>query len=272
MKFTHTLRTSLFFAVLAFTVGLITPIWAKDPSPPAKDSASVKESPPICNRTIKVQVVALDRPWMWNRLGASQPGGMIYALARDVVRGSDKPGENAPPLLKEDGELKSIEGELMGLCGKVRLRDDKRARPLVLRANKGDCLVITFVNLLSPQPVMEQTKNAPTIGNPPKSAATRWAGINSTGMDLVESINSDASWVGKNSNSLAKNGEMKTYKWYAKEEGTFLLYSGADNEIGYQANQGLFGAIHVEPEGAEWYRSQITHDDLVQATLAQGDL
>jgi len=272
MKFTHTLRTCLFFAILAFTVGLITPILAKDPPTRAKDSAPVKESPPLCNRTIKVQVVALDQPWMWNRLGASQPGGMIYALARDVVRNSDKPGENAPPLLKEDGELKSIEGELMGLCGKVRLRDDKRARPLVLRANKGDCLVITFVNLLSPQPVMEQTKNAPTIGNPPKSAATRWAGINSTGMDLVETINSDASWVGKNSNSLAKNGEMKTYKWYAKEEGTFLLYSGADNEIGYQANQGLFGAIHVEPEGAEWYRSQITHDDLTQATLAQGDL
>ena len=40
----------------------------------------------------------------------------------------------------------------------------------------------------------------------------------------------------------------------------------------YQANQGLFGAIHVEPEGAEWYRSQITHDDLVQATLTKADL
>lgn len=276
MKLTHTLRTCLFFSILAFTVGLISPAPAKSPTPAKVSPTPAKVSPPpakyvapTCNRTIKVQVVALDQPWMWNRLGASQPGGMIYALARDVVK-----NEDGKPLLKEDGdgELKSIESELMPLCGKVRLDDKKRARPLVLRANKGDCIVITFANLLSTQPVLQQA-HAPTMSATDlRSAATRWAGLNSTGMDLVDDINSDASWVGKNSNSLAKNGEIKTYKWYAKEEGTFLLYSGADNEIGYQANQGLFGAIHVEPEGAEWYRSQITHDDLVQATLTQGDL
>jgi len=278
MKLTHTLRTGLFFAILALTVGLISPARAKNsPTPakvsprpakvsptPAKESPAAKDSAPICNRTIKVQVVALDQPWMWNRLGASQPGGMIYALARDVVKSAD--GKPLPD------DLKSLKPtELGSLCGYVRLRDDKRARPLVLRANKGDCLEITFVNLLSPQPVMEQAN----AQNP-----TRWAGLNSTGMELVGSIDSDASWVGKNANSLAKNGEIKIYRWYAKEEGTFLLYSGADMEGGpfrnqgaaYQANQGLFGAIHVEPEGAEWYRSQITHDDLVQATLRQDDL
>ena len=263
MKLIHTLRTCLFFAILVSTVGLISHALAQvSPAPKKVSPAPPKNSAPICNRTIKVQVVALDQPWMWNRLGASQPGGMIYALARDVERNSDKPGED--PLLKEDGELKSIESELLGLCGKVRLRDDKRARPLVLRANKGDCLEITFANLLSPQPVMEQTKNAQ---NP-----TRWAGLHATGMELVGDKNSDSSWVGTNENSLAKNGELKTYKWYAVEEGTFLIYSAADMDSQYQANQGLFGAIHVEPEGAEWYRSQITHYDLVQATLTKADL
>jgi hypothetical protein len=300
MKLTPTLRTCLSLTILASTAGLIPDALAQKSPPPKKVSpapakvsptpkkvssapaeisatpakvsrapataspAVTQDSPALCNRTIKVQVVALDQPWMWNRLGAAQPGGMIYALARDVV------GKDGP--LPDD--LKSLKpAELTALCGWVRLRDEKRARPLVLRANKGDCLEITFVNLLSPLPVMEQ-KNAPTVPNtnPSKPAATRWAGLNSTGVELVGDINSDSSWVGKNANSLAKNGELKTYKWYAKEEGTFLLYSGADNEIGYQANQGLFGAIHVEPEGAEWYRSQITHDDLVQATLTQGDL
>ena len=166
---------------------------------------------------------------MWNRLGAAQPGGMIYALARDVVKSAD--GKPLPD------DLKSLKpAELKPLCGYVRLRDDKRARPLVLRANKGDCLEITFANLLSPQPVMEQTN----AQNP-----TRWAGLNSTGMELVgetigdiAGINSASSWVGKNANSLAKNGEIKTYRWYAKEEGTFLLYSGADMEGGPLPHQG----------------------------------
>lgn len=300
MKLTHTLRTCLVFAILLLTAGLISHALAQGPpkkvspapkkvspapkkvSPaPAKASPApakvspapakvspapkkiaptpVKDSPPVCNRTIKVQVIALDQPWMWNRLGASQPGGMIYALARDVV---SKDGA-----LPDD--LKSLQAtDLTALCGKVRLRDDKRARPLVLRANKGDCLEITFVNLLSTEPALATSDLVLKKFPPP----TRWAGLNATGMELVGDISSDSSWVGKNANSLAKNGELKTYKWYAVEEGTFLIYSGADMDSGYQANQGLFGAIHVEPEGAEWYRSQITHYDLVQATLTKGDL
>ena len=130
MKLIQTLRTCLFFAILVSTVGLISHALAQVSPAQKKVSPAPKNSAPICNRTIKVQVVALDQPWMWNRLGASQPGGMIYALARDVVRNSDKPGEKPQSLLKEDGdgELKSIKSELLSLCGKVRLDDKKRAR------------------------------------------------------------------------------------------------------------------------------------------------
>ncbi len=35
-------------------------------------------------------------------------------------------------------------------AGEVRLRDGKRFRPIVLRVNEGDCLVINFTNLLAP--------------------------------------------------------------------------------------------------------------------------
>ena len=35
------------------------------------------------------------------------------------------------------------------VAGNVRLRSDKRPRPIVLRMNSGDCLRITFTNLLS---------------------------------------------------------------------------------------------------------------------------
>src|SRR5260370_24346104 len=50
------------------------------------------------------------------------------------------------------------------------------------------------------------------------------------------------------------------------------MYRPSDMESGEQAQAGVFGAINIEPEGAEWYRSQVTHDDLEQATLTEGDL
>jgi hypothetical protein len=154
--------------------------------------AVAEESSFVCHRTIKAQVIALDQPWMWNRLGAAQPGGMIYALRGDVVKmdGSELPD---PAKLPPD--------ELQKLIGNVRLRDEKRARPLVLRANKGDCLEITFWNLLSPGPPAGAVYN-PTyrpsvqadvdisrrLDVSAASAATRWAGIHATGIELVDSI------------------------------------------------------------------------------------
>ncbi|HEY5669583.1 MAG TPA: hypothetical protein VIS10_06255, partial [Anaerolineales bacterium] len=38
-----------------------------------------------CVRTITADIVALDQPFYYNRLGAIQANGMMYALARDVV-------------------------------------------------------------------------------------------------------------------------------------------------------------------------------------------
>jgi hypothetical protein len=89
---------------------------------------------PVCARTIKADVVALDQAIMYNRLGTVNPGGMIYALKRDVVA---------------IDPLKGI------VAGNVRLRSTKRPRPIVLRMNSGDCLRITFTNLLSPSPLSD---------------------------------------------------------------------------------------------------------------------
>src|SRR5271165_5059184 len=254
--------------------------------------AMTEDSSFVCNRTVKAQVVALDQPWMWNRLGAAQPGGMIYALYGDVVNNWD--GSELP----DPYNLSADERENLAkrLTGNVRLRDDKRARPLVLRANKGDCLEITFWNLLNPEPkagssydpklrplVQQAQDRLAPLDLTSNSSPTRWAGIHAMGIELVGSIGSDASWVGANPNSLTnprdKNpsgvvlpGQTLVYRWYAAEEGTFLVYSPADMESGQQAQAGLFGAINVEPEGAEWYRSQVTHDDLDQATLTEDDL
>jgi len=92
---------------------------------------------PPCERVIKANVVALDQAYYNNRLGAFQAGGMIFALRRDVVS-TVAPGGPLTP-------------------GKVMLRPDKRPRPIVLRANAGDCLQISFQNLLG---------NLPEVFNP----------------------------------------------------------------------------------------------------------
>ena len=69
----------------------------------------------VCLRTITADVVAIDQHVMFNRLGAHNPGAMIYALRRDVVdtntgtpegvqggqllagAGRAAPGQAAPP-------------------------------------------------------------------------------------------------------------------------------------------------------------------------------
>ena len=73
--------------------------------------------------------------------------------------------------------------------------------------------------------------------------------------------------VGQNPDGLAAPGASRTYRYLAKAEGTFLLDNAADNaDSGQSSEFGLFGAVNVEPEWAEWYRSQVTREDLIQAT------
>jgi hypothetical protein len=205
----------------------------------APQSAKAQDAPaiPACNRVITADVVALDQPFFWNRLGAVQPQGMIFALKRDVV-----PIDPAKGLVP----------------GNVQLREGKRPRPIVLRMNVGDCLQIRFTNLLNPTPVDEE------------QPATRTASIRAVGLQLVGSISSDGSNVGQNPSSLVPPGGSASYTFYAEREGSHLLYSAAANTGGEgdggSLNAGLFGAVNVEPSGAEWYRSQVTAEDLLLAT------
>jgi len=107
-------------------------------------SNSKRAGPPEFQRTIIAEVVALDQVYMYNRLGSAVQDGMIYALRRDVV---DKDGNPLPPDLTAE--------QLKNLAGAVRLRPDKRPRPLVLRANVGDCLEIRFTNLFAETPAVD---------------------------------------------------------------------------------------------------------------------
>ena len=81
-----------------------------------------------CERNLVANVVAFDQPLMFNRLGAQNANGMMYALRRDVV---------------DDHDVSLAFGGA-AVPGKVSLRAAKRPRPLVLRVAAGDCLTINL--------------------------------------------------------------------------------------------------------------------------------
>ena len=182
----------LVFALAALTASAQTQD-AAAMDPVAVDAVALPTPTPACARTIKANVVALDQVIMFNRLGAVNPNGMIYALKQDVV---------------------AIDPAKGLVAGNVRLRSDKRPRPIVLRMNSGDCLRIAFTNLLSPSPLSDQP-------------ATRSAGIHVMGMELVNDISSDGSNVGNNAPSLIGPGSSTVYSFTATREGNNLMYSSA---------------------------------------------
>jgi hypothetical protein len=208
------------------------------PTPQPSTSATTTTTAPVpaapapapaatCNRVINADVVALAQPYMLNRMGASMPNALVYALR---------------------GDMGSTNTE-------VQLKPWKRARPIVLRANQGDCLSITLTNLIN--------QTTPTSSTPPVSLHVQGMQLADKGGQPADNISSDGSFVGVNDSSLVSPGASKVYKLLAQQEGTYLLYSEGDtNTKGEQLREGLFGAVNVQPAGAEWYRSQVSQEDL----------
>ncbi len=223
---------------------------------PAGDPGELWE-PPVppaaCQRSLTAHVVALDQVYYWNRLGAFQPQGMIYALERDVVSQSQDQNNCAAT-------------KLPLAAGRVQLREDKRPRPLVLRMNVGDCLTIHFRNLLEPNLASLPDDEQPH---------TRAASIHVMGLQYVTGPTDAGFNVGANpAGGVVLPGGSTTYTYYADEEGTYLMYSGGatvgGDGDGGSISAGLFGAINVEPAGSRWYRSQVTQADLAHAASPSG--
>src|SRR5216684_5622221 len=224
---------------------------AVDAAPREEKSPNSKSDPPKanpaapppvapCQRTINADVVALPQPIMLNRMGAAIPDGLIFALKSDTTL----------------------------VNGWLQLSPNKRPRPLVLRANVNDCLNITFTNSV-PKNNFTKTKASAATG-------TTEVSLHIQGTEWTTSTMDDGSFVGVNPSSLASvagatppPAQTQQYKLFAKHEGTFLLYTMGDTSSeGDQLARGLFGALDVEPAGAEWYRSQVTQQDLKLATKA----
>src|ERR1700682_4857744 len=173
--------------------------------------------PAQCKRVISADVQALAQPIMLNRLGAAIPNGLIFALTKDTAVVNKQ----------------------------VQLEPYKRPRPLVLRANVGDCLTITLTNSIP-----EKTFKNTIVGS--ATTDTTRVSLHIQGMQWVNGPQDDGSVVGVNAHSLAslppstvRFPQTRDYTLYAKEEGTFLLYTMGDTSSnGTQPGRGLFGDLN----------------------------
>ena len=196
-----------------------------------------------CAKTTTANVVALDQELIHNRMGAFSPGGMVFALRRDVVQGLGGTG----PSEAEGGYL---------TAGNVSLRIDKRPRPIVLRMNEHECMTINFQNLLNPTVVDNE------------QSRTRSASVHVEGLEMVDKIENGGTYVGENAvNGIAQPGESKVYKYHAPSHGEAAYLMTSSVVVGGEGDgatiaMGLFGSINVEPAGAQYYRSQLTRQEL----------
>lgn len=218
-----------------------------------------------CQREISANVVAFDKPLMYNRLGAGNVNGMMYALKRDVINTTSQ-----SPL--------TVSGA--ATPGKLDLRPDKRHRPLVLRVRVGDCLTVNLQNLLTPVanpfnvPLTEPSGQQFTV-LVDDQVKGRFVGFHASGVELVNSIADDGSHTGVNLSSLAPQGGSKSYKMYAGKEGVFNI-SNLGAVLGSDANQGnssngMFGQLIVEPVGAKIYRGQLFEEEMRLAADANNN-
>lgn len=211
-----------------------------------------------CGTTVVADVVVFDTPVMFNRMGAQNPNWITYALRRDVV---------------------AITGATPG-PGNAQLRKDKRIRPLTLRVNEGDCLRVNFTNWLAPaaNPFVDPNRvpemnDASPFLEIDDQVRGRFAGFHVRGLQLVNNINSDSSFTGRNANSLVAPGGSRTYTYFAppgtqssQMADSYGATFGGEATAG-NTGQGMFAAVNVEPKGARWYRSQVTEEELRLATI-----
>ncbi len=252
-------------------------------------------------RTIHADVVALDQRLVYNRFGSMNPYGMIYALKRDVVNASDgtsmnersKPGE----VRLRDGKrprplvLRVAPGDHLivhftnMLSPKQPDLSSRHWPPPYTNLNKRELEPLPGEGEEAELPGSPVVGEAATngcgseqaVGNPPNPAdrrndwpRTRCASITVSG--LTSSGNTfDPSVTGI---AGIAPGQSITYQWDidpSAKPSTHLFLSNAapagGEGDGGSLVHGLFGALHVEPKGSEWYRSQATKEeyDVVKA-------
>lgn len=157
------------------------------------------------------EIEAIEIPIVYNKYGDHDPNGLLYVLKKDADR-------------IRKCAMHNFKKEIPQPCEDVK--------PLVIRANAGDKVVISFSHSL----------------NRPLSLH-----VQGLAYDVQTS---DGASVGFNRDSTTQH--TITYTWYARKEGVYLFSDMGDtrsSEEGTNAH-GLFGAIIVEAAESKWLDPQ----------------
>jgi hypothetical protein len=145
--------------------------------------------------------------------------GYMYVLTENVdkVRAEEKRNEKAREAEYDPGSVSN------GLQGDY-------IQPLTIRANQGDCVIITLRNKLDEEPVGFHIHGASMI-------------IKSTGKAAI-ATNPDT--------TISEEGESQVYEWYIPpdwQEGALTFHSHANRD---QSALGMTGVFVVEPAGSKY--------------------
>ncbi|MGN0427883.1 MAG: multicopper oxidase domain-containing protein [Agathobacter sp.] len=174
------------------------------------------------NKTRYYEIEAIQIPIVYNHFGDHDPDGLLYVLKKDAGR-------------IRDCALSNFHQEIPKPCEEVV--------PLVLRANVGEKIVVTFSHSLD-----------------------RPLSIHVQGLQY-DVQTSDGANVGFNRDTTTQHRIV--YTWYASKEGVYLFHDMGDstgNENGTNIH-GLFGAIIVEAAESKWLDPQ-TGEELESGLFA----
>jgi FtsP/CotA-like multicopper oxidase with cupredoxin domain len=156
-------------------------------------------------REFDIEVISI--PIVYNKYGDHDPNGLLYVLKKDASRIKTKAMENFEKEIPQPYE---------------------EVRPLVLRANVGDEIVVNLYNSLN------------------RNVSMHVQGLS------YDVKTSDGAFVGMNPDTTTS--KQITYKWQADNEGVYLFSDMADTRSSEEGTNvhGLFGAIIIEKPGSTW--------------------
>ena len=198
------------------------PVPHKTGSPPPKAPSPGNPCPAGTN-VRKYEIVAIQKNIVYNTFGDHDPNGLMFVL--------------------KEYEKKVLNGKI-------------KPKPLILRANAGDCIEVTLTNHLF-KPMIQDTHPGVPVDAPfpPSNRASIHPQLLK-----YDVLGSDGATVGFNYDQTVAPGESITYRWFADQElGACTLTGLAD--IRNHRHHGLFGALIVEPTGSR-YLDRKTGQDL----------
>lgn len=170
----------------------------------------------LCNYTSpdqirRYEIEAIQIPIVYNKYGDHDPYGLLYVLKKDADR---------------------IRQEALRNFSKEIPQPYEEVKPLVIRANKGEKVVITFSHSLN-----------------------RALSMHVLGMDY-DVQTSDGTSAGFNKDTTTRSEIV--YTWYAAREGVYLFHDMGDTRSSEEGTNihGLFGAIIVEAPQSRWLDPQ----------------